>query len=44
MFENKVLGRICRPKRDEVIGGSRKLRNEDLHKVYASLNAIRMIK
>jgi hypothetical protein len=28
VFENRVLRRIFGPKRDEVIGGSRKLHNE----------------
>jgi hypothetical protein len=31
-------------KRDEIIGGWRKLHNEDLHKLYSSPNTIRMIK
>jgi hypothetical protein len=30
-FGNKVLRRIFGPKRDEVIGGWRKLRNEELY-------------
>jgi hypothetical protein len=30
VFENRVLRRIFGPKRDEVIGGWRKLRNEVL--------------
>jgi uncharacterized membrane protein len=30
MFENRVLRRICGPKRDEVIGEWRKLHNEEL--------------
>jgi hypothetical protein len=30
VFENKVLRRIFRPKRDEVTGGWRKLHNEEL--------------
>jgi hypothetical protein len=30
MFENRVLRRIFRPKRDEGIGGWRKLHNEEL--------------
>ena len=30
MFENRVLRRICGPKRDEVIGDCRKLNNEGL--------------
>jgi hypothetical protein len=32
------------PKRDEVIGGCRKLHNEELHNLYSSPNIIRMIK
>jgi hypothetical protein len=31
VFENRVLRRIFGPKRDEVIGGWRKLHNEELH-------------
>jgi hypothetical protein len=31
MFENKVPGKIFGPKREEVIIGWRKLRNEELH-------------
>jgi hypothetical protein len=30
MFENRVLRRIFGPKRDEVMGDSRKLHNEEL--------------
>jgi hypothetical protein len=33
VFENRVLRRIFGPKRDEVIGGWRKLHNEELHNV-----------
>jgi hypothetical protein len=42
--ENRVLGRIFEPKRDEVKGGWRKLHNEELHNLYTSPSAIRMIK
>jgi hypothetical protein len=31
VFENRVLRRIFGPKRDGVMGGWRKLRNEELH-------------
>jgi hypothetical protein len=31
VFEDKVLKRRFRPKRDEVTGGWRKLHNEELH-------------
>jgi hypothetical protein len=44
MFENRVLGRIFGPKREEVAGGWRKLHNEELHNLYASTNIIRVIK
>jgi hypothetical protein len=40
MFENRVLKRIFGPKRDEVIGGWRKLHNEELHNLYCSLSKI----
>jgi hypothetical protein len=36
MFENRVLRRIFGPKRDEVIGGWKKLHNEELHNLYCS--------
>jgi hypothetical protein len=45
VFENRVLRRrIFGPKRDEVTGVWRKLRNEELHNLYSSPSAIRMIK
>jgi hypothetical protein len=44
VFENRVLRRIFGPKRDEVIGGWRKLHNEELHNVYCSSSINRMIK
>jgi hypothetical protein len=44
IFENRVLRRIFGTKRDEVIGGSRKLHNEKLHNFYSSPSKIRMIK
>jgi hypothetical protein len=42
--ENRVLKRLFGPKRDEMIGGWRKLHNEELHNLYSSSNIIRMIK
>jgi hypothetical protein len=39
-----MLRRIFEPKRNEVIGGWRKLNNEELHNLYSSSNVIRMIK
>jgi hypothetical protein len=38
MFENRMLRRIFGPKRDEIIGGWRKLRNEEIKKIYSSPN------
>jgi hypothetical protein len=43
VFENRVLGRIFGPKRDEVMGDWRILHNEDLHNLYSLPNIIRMI-
>jgi hypothetical protein len=40
VFKNRVLRRIFGPKRDEVTGGWRKLRNEELHNLYSSPNTI----
>jgi hypothetical protein len=44
VFENMVLRRIFGPKRDEMIGGWRKLHNEELHNLYCSPSIIRIIK
>jgi hypothetical protein len=38
VFENKVLRKICGPKRKEVKGWLRILRNEELQKLYSSHN------
>jgi hypothetical protein len=38
-----VLRRIFGPKRDEMVGGWRKLHNEELHNLCSSPNIIRMI-
>jgi len=38
-----VLRRLYRPKSEEVAGGLRRLHNEELHNLYASRNAIRII-
>jgi hypothetical protein len=43
VFKNGMLRRIFGPKRDEVIGGWRKLHNEELHNFYSSPNIIRTI-
>jgi hypothetical protein len=44
VFENRVLRRIFVPKTDGVMGGWRKLHNEELHNLYSSSNIIRIIK
>jgi hypothetical protein len=44
VFENRVLGRIFRPKRDEATGEWRRLHNEELNDLYSSPNIIRVIK
>jgi hypothetical protein len=44
VFENRVLRRIFGPKRDEVIGGRRKLHNKGLHNLTSSPNIIRITK
>jgi hypothetical protein len=43
VFENRVLRRICGSERDEVVGGWRKLHNEEIHNFYSSPKIIRMI-
>jgi hypothetical protein len=42
--ENKVLRRIFGTKRERVMGGWRKLHNEELHNLYSSPSIIRIIK
>ena len=44
VFENKVLRKILRPKRDEATGEWRRLHNKELYAPYASPNIIRVIK
>jgi hypothetical protein len=44
VFENRVLGRIFGPKRDEVTGEWRKLHNEELRDLYSSPSVIGIIK
>jgi hypothetical protein len=39
-----MMRKICGLKRDEIIGGRRKLHNEELHNLYSSPYVIRMIK
>jgi hypothetical protein len=40
VFENRMLRRIFGPKREEVMGGWRRLHNEELHNLYVSPNII----
>jgi hypothetical protein len=44
MFQHRALRRIFGPKRDEIIGGWRKLHNEELHILYSSPNITGAIK
>jgi hypothetical protein len=44
VFENRVLRRIFVPKRGEVMGGWKKLHNEELHNLYSSPSIIRIFK
>jgi hypothetical protein len=43
-LENRVMRRIFGPKRDGVMGGWRKLHNEELHNLYSSPRIIRIIR
>jgi hypothetical protein len=44
VFENRVLRRIFGPTKDGVMGGWRKLHNEELHNLYTSPSIIIIIK
>ena len=44
MFENRVLKRIYRTRRDEVTRKWRRLHNEELNDLYFSPNIVRVIK
>jgi hypothetical protein len=44
VFENRVLRRIFGPRRDEMMGGWRKLHNEEHCDLYSSPSLIRIIK
>jgi hypothetical protein len=43
MLENRVLKKIFGSKRDEVMGGWRKLHNEELHNLYSLTSIIRIV-
>jgi hypothetical protein len=43
VFENRMIRRIFGPKGDEVIGGWKKLHNEELHGLYSSPSIVRVI-
>jgi hypothetical protein len=44
VIENRVLGKIFVPRRDEVTGEWRKLHNKELHDLYSLPSVIRAIK
>jgi hypothetical protein len=44
VFENRVLRRIFGSKINEVMGGLKKLHNNELHNLYSSPSIISMIK
>jgi hypothetical protein len=44
VFENRVLGRVFGPKRDEVTGEWKRFPNEELNDLYTLLNIVRVVK
>jgi len=44
LFDNRVVRRIFGPRKDEVIGGYRRLHNEELCDLFSSLNILRASK
>jgi hypothetical protein len=44
VFENRELRGIFRSKEEEVVGGWRRLHNEELHNLYTSSNIFTVIK
>jgi hypothetical protein len=44
VIENRVLRRIFGPKREEVVGGWRRLHNEEIHNLYTLPHIIRVMK
>jgi hypothetical protein len=43
MGENRVLRRIFGPKESEVVGGWKRLHNEELHNLYSATDIIQVI-
>jgi hypothetical protein len=44
VFEKRALRKIFGPKKDEVMGGWRKMHNEELRDLYCSPSIIRIMK
>jgi len=44
LFENMVLRRVFRPRRDEVTGEWRRMHSEELNDLYSSPNIVRVLK
>jgi hypothetical protein len=44
VFENRALRRTFGPKMEELVGGWRRLHNEELHNLYTLPNIVRVIK
>jgi len=44
VFENRVLRKVFRPKRDEVTGEWRKLHNDELNDLYSLTSIVRVAK
>jgi hypothetical protein len=44
VFKNRVLRKICGPKRQKVTGGWRKLHKEELHDLYSPPNVMKVMK
>ena len=44
VFENRVLGRMIGPKRDDVTGAWKRQHNDEFYALYSSPNIVRVIK
>jgi hypothetical protein len=44
VFENRMVGKVFGPKRDEATGDGRKLHNEELNDLYSLPNIVRVVK